>query len=62
MNQLPRGKACGLNDGVQMSQGELVLFTDARQKIEPDAVRLLVENFRRPGSGMRKRGTDAGRS
>ncbi len=51
MNQLPRGKACGLNDGVQMSQGELVLFTDARQKIEPDALRRLVENFADPEVG-----------
>jgi biofilm PGA synthesis N-glycosyltransferase PgaC len=45
MNQLSRGKASGLNDGVQVSQGELVMFTDARQKIEPSALRVLVENF-----------------
>ena len=45
LNQLPRGKACGLNDGIQMSHGELVMFTDARQKIEPGALRILAENF-----------------
>jgi len=51
MNQLPRGKACGLNDGVERSQGELVMFTDARQKIEPGALRLLAENFADPEVG-----------
>jgi poly-beta-1,6-N-acetyl-D-glucosamine synthase len=51
MNQLARGKACGLNDGVQISEGELVVFTDARQKIEPDALRLLAENFADPEVG-----------
>ena len=45
LNQLPRGKASGLNDGIQMSNGELVMFTDARQKIEPGALRILAENF-----------------
>lgn len=45
LNQLPRGKAQGLNDGVGIAQGEIVVFTDARQKIEPKAVRLLMENF-----------------
>ncbi len=45
LNQLSRGKACGLNDGIQMSQGELVMFTDARQKIEPGALRILAEDF-----------------
>ena len=51
LNQLPRGKACGLNDGIQMSQGELVIFTDARQKIERGALRILVENFADPEVG-----------
>jgi cellulose synthase/poly-beta-1,6-N-acetylglucosamine synthase-like glycosyltransferase len=40
-----QGKAAGLNDAVQTSKGELVVFTDARQKIESTAVRRLVENF-----------------
>jgi biofilm PGA synthesis N-glycosyltransferase PgaC len=45
LNQLARGKAQGLNDGMNLAQGEIVVFTDARQRIEPDALRLLMENF-----------------
>lgn len=51
LNQLSRGKACGLNDAMEMTQGEIVVFTDARQKIEAGAVRLLVENFADPEVG-----------
>ena len=51
LNQLSRGKACGLNDGIQMSQGDLVMFTDARQRIEPGALRALAENFVDPEVG-----------
>jgi len=40
-----RGKAACLNSAMHVAQGEILLFTDARQKIEPDAVRFLVENF-----------------
>ena len=45
LNQLAQGKACGLNDAIDLAQGEIVVFTDARQTIEPQAVRLLAENF-----------------
>ncbi len=51
LNQLPRGKASGLNDALELSQGEVVVFTDARQTIEPGALRLLMENFADPGVG-----------
>ena len=51
MNQLPRGKASGLNDALQWVQGEIVVFTDARQKIEPGALRILLENFADPEVG-----------
>jgi hypothetical protein len=51
MNQLSRGKACGLNDAISVASGEVVVFTDARQKIEPGAVRLLMENFADPEVG-----------
>lgn len=51
LNQFPSGKASGLNDGIQMSLGELVMFADARQKIEPCALRLLVESFSDPEVG-----------
>lgn len=40
-----QGKAAGLNDAVGLANGELLLFTDARQQIEPQALRYLVENF-----------------
>ncbi len=51
LNQLPRGKASGLNDAVQLAQGDVVIFTDARQKIEPAALARLVENFADPQVG-----------
>jgi len=51
MNQLPLGKASGLNDAMALVQGEVIVFTDARQKIELGAVRLLMESFADPGVG-----------
>ncbi len=45
LNQLSRGKAQGLNDGMALAQGEIVLFTDARQPIERNALCLLMQNF-----------------
>jgi len=51
LNQLPQGKACGLNDGVSLAHGEIIVFTDARQRIEEKALRLLVENFADPQVG-----------
>jgi cellulose synthase/poly-beta-1,6-N-acetylglucosamine synthase-like glycosyltransferase len=51
MNQLGRGKACGLNDAFEWVQGDIVLFTDARQIIEAGALRILVENFADPDVG-----------
>lgn len=46
-----RGKAACLNDAIRVCHGEIVLFTDARQQIESNALRLLVENFSDPGVG-----------
>jgi poly-beta-1,6-N-acetyl-D-glucosamine synthase len=51
LNQLARGKAQGLNDGVNLAQGNIVLFTDARQSMELNALRLLMENFADPEVG-----------
>jgi cellulose synthase/poly-beta-1,6-N-acetylglucosamine synthase-like glycosyltransferase len=51
MNPLGRGKACGLNDAFEWVQGEIVLFTDARQLIEASALRILVESFADPDVG-----------
>jgi cellulose synthase/poly-beta-1,6-N-acetylglucosamine synthase-like glycosyltransferase len=45
LNQLAGGKAAGLNAGVSIAHGDIVVFTDARQEIEPGAIRLLMENF-----------------
>jgi poly-beta-1,6-N-acetyl-D-glucosamine synthase len=45
LNADSRGKADCLNDGVKAASGEIIVFTDARQKIEKDAVRLMLENF-----------------
>ncbi|MGO9650668.1 MAG: glycosyltransferase family 2 protein [Terriglobales bacterium] len=43
--QLARGKASGLNDALELAQGEIIVFTDARQLLQPDSLRLLMENF-----------------
>jgi biofilm PGA synthesis N-glycosyltransferase PgaC len=51
MNQLGRGKACGLNDAFEWVRGDVVLFTDARQMIEVGALRILVESFADPDVG-----------
>lgn len=47
----PCGKACGLNDAVQSARGDVLLFTDARQQIEPGALNYLIENFADPAVG-----------
>ena len=46
-----RGKAACLNDGIAAANGEIVLFTDVRQPIEKNALRLLAENFADPTVG-----------
>jgi biofilm PGA synthesis N-glycosyltransferase PgaC len=46
-----QGKAAGLNDAIKLATGEVLLFTDARQHIEPSALRLLIENFADPDVG-----------
>jgi poly-beta-1,6-N-acetyl-D-glucosamine synthase len=40
-----RGKAFALNQGIQVARGEIIVFTDSRQWIEPRAIRNLVGNF-----------------
>jgi cellulose synthase/poly-beta-1,6-N-acetylglucosamine synthase-like glycosyltransferase len=51
MNQLSRGKACGLNEAFAWTRGDIVVFTDARQMIESCALRLLLESFADPEVG-----------
>ena len=46
-----RGKAACLNDGVRLAGGELLLLTDVRQRLEPDALRQLAANFADPAVG-----------
>jgi biofilm PGA synthesis N-glycosyltransferase PgaC len=50
-NQVSLGKASGLNDALQVTQAEIVVFTDARQELEASAIRLLMENFADPEVG-----------
>lgn len=45
------GKAAGLNEATKMATGEVVVFTDARQMVEPKALGLLMENFADPTVG-----------
>jgi cellulose synthase/poly-beta-1,6-N-acetylglucosamine synthase-like glycosyltransferase len=45
LNQLAKGKASGLNDALTVAQGDIVVFTDARQKIERGAIRALLADF-----------------
>lgn len=51
LNQLAGGKAAGLNAGLSIAHGDIVVFTDARQQIERGAIRLLMENFVDPEVG-----------
>jgi cellulose synthase/poly-beta-1,6-N-acetylglucosamine synthase-like glycosyltransferase len=46
-----QGKAVALNAGVEAARGEIVVFTDARQRLAPQAIRELVRNFADPSVG-----------
>lgn len=46
-----KGKASALNLGMLAARGQIVVFVDARQIIEPDALRHLVTNFADPAVG-----------
>lgn len=46
-----RGKAAALNNGLAIATGEIVVFADARQRFERQAVRELVSNFADPCVG-----------
>jgi poly-beta-1,6-N-acetyl-D-glucosamine synthase len=45
------GKACALNEAVRRSTGEILVFLDARQYVEPDAVSELISCFADPTVG-----------
>ncbi len=40
-----KGKASAVNSGVAAARGEIVVFGDAAQRLEPNAIRELVANF-----------------
>jgi biofilm PGA synthesis N-glycosyltransferase PgaC len=46
-----RGKAVALNQGIAAARGEIVVFMDARQEIEADAIAMLVRSFADFGVG-----------
>ena len=46
-----RGKSACLADAVWAARGEIVVFTDVRQRLEPDAVRALVASLSDPRVG-----------
>jgi cellulose synthase/poly-beta-1,6-N-acetylglucosamine synthase-like glycosyltransferase len=46
-----QGKAAALNRGVSRARGELVVFCDARQRLDRDAIRALVAPFADPSVG-----------
>jgi poly-beta-1,6-N-acetyl-D-glucosamine synthase len=41
----PRGKAAALNAAIPLTRGEILVLTDARQRLAPDSVRQLVAYF-----------------
>ena len=51
LNPEPHGKAAGLNEAIALARGEIVIFNDARQILDRDAVRLLAEQFADPEVG-----------
>jgi cellulose synthase/poly-beta-1,6-N-acetylglucosamine synthase-like glycosyltransferase len=51
LNPDTRGKASCLNDAINLARGEIVVFTDVRQRIEAGALRLLAGNFADPEIG-----------
>lgn len=46
-----QGKAAGVNQGVAVAKGELVVFADVRQRFEADTISLLVTHFSDPKVG-----------
>jgi len=46
-----QGKAAALNRAIEAARGEIVVFTDARQLIEADAIRHMMANFADPSVG-----------
>jgi cellulose synthase/poly-beta-1,6-N-acetylglucosamine synthase-like glycosyltransferase len=45
------GKAVALNRGINAADGEILVLTDVRQVLEPQSLKLLLENFADPAVG-----------
>ena len=45
------GKAVALNRGIDVASGDILVLTDVRQRLAPDSLRLLMENFADPTVG-----------
>lgn len=48
----PSGKAVALNTLMDQAGGEILFFTDVRQKLAPDSLRNLIANFADPSVGV----------
>ena len=46
------GKAVALNEAMKVASGEIFVFTDIRQKFEPNCLRCLIESFADPQVGV----------
>ncbi len=57
-----RGKAACLNDAVASCNDEIVLLTDARQRLDAYAIRYLIENFADPSVGAASGSSDSRRA
>jgi cellulose synthase/poly-beta-1,6-N-acetylglucosamine synthase-like glycosyltransferase len=47
----PGGKAAALNAAVRAARGQILVFTDTRQRFQPDAIRHLVDALQEPRVG-----------
>jgi len=50
-NQQHRGKAAAINSAVAAARGEILVFVDARQRLDREAIRKLIANFHDPSIG-----------
>jgi cellulose synthase/poly-beta-1,6-N-acetylglucosamine synthase-like glycosyltransferase len=48
----PRGKSAALTAGIEKLTTDILVFTDVRQKLAPDSLALLLENFADPRVGV----------
>lgn len=49
--EVRQGKASAITHGVALAKGEIIVFADARQRFEPDAISQLAANFSDPRIG-----------